>query len=151
MTATVSRWREPSILPGFGLALGITVTALSLIVLIPLAGLFIIDTLFTEPDLFDTYIALDPSLWWNDGKFLAAIPAALREHPGLKKVLWFASSDESHGNGKEAEQFAQALKRSAPAGLSWHYEPMPEEHHATIYHPAALKAFRALLAPPPAR
>ncbi|MGE7467941.1 sulfate ABC transporter permease subunit CysT [Bosea sp. NPDC003192] len=41
MTATVFRWREPSILPGFGLALGITVTALSLIVLIPLAGLFI--------------------------------------------------------------------------------------------------------------
>ena len=41
MTAAVSRWREPSILPGFGLALGITVTALSLIVLIPLAGLFI--------------------------------------------------------------------------------------------------------------
>ncbi len=41
MTATLSRWREPSILPGFGLALGITVTALSLIVLIPLAALFI--------------------------------------------------------------------------------------------------------------
>ncbi|CAN7210091.1 sulfate ABC transporter permease subunit CysT [Bosea sp. LjRoot90] len=41
MTATVSRWREPSILPGFGLALGITVTALSLIVLIPLAALFL--------------------------------------------------------------------------------------------------------------
>lgn len=41
MTAAVSRWREPSILPGFGLALGITVTALSLIVLIPLAALFI--------------------------------------------------------------------------------------------------------------
>jgi len=35
------RWREPSILPGFGLALGITLTALSLIVLIPLAGLFL--------------------------------------------------------------------------------------------------------------
>ena len=41
MTASVSRWREPSILPGFGLALGVTVTALSLIVLIPLAALFI--------------------------------------------------------------------------------------------------------------
>jgi len=40
--ATASlRWREPSILPGFGLALGITVTALSLVVLIPLAGLFV--------------------------------------------------------------------------------------------------------------
>lgn len=42
MTATRSfRWREPSILPGFGLAFGITVTALSLIVLIPLAALFL--------------------------------------------------------------------------------------------------------------
>lgn len=35
------RWREPSILPGFGLALGITLTALSLIVLIPLVALFV--------------------------------------------------------------------------------------------------------------
>ncbi|WP_186421174.1 sulfate ABC transporter permease subunit CysT [Bosea sp. CS1GBMeth4] len=41
MTASVTRWREPSILPGFGLALGITVTALSLIVLVPLAALFL--------------------------------------------------------------------------------------------------------------
>lgn len=42
MTAATSfRLREPSILPGFGLALGITLTALSLIVLIPLAALFV--------------------------------------------------------------------------------------------------------------
>jgi sulfate transport system permease protein len=40
-TAGVFRWREPGILPGFGLALGITLTALSLIVLIPLAALFL--------------------------------------------------------------------------------------------------------------
>jgi len=24
---------------------------------------------------------------------------------------------------------------------------MPEEHHSTIYHPAALRAFRAVFAP----
>ncbi|MFL6231733.1 MAG: hypothetical protein ACJ76N_01230 [Thermoanaerobaculia bacterium] len=29
--------------------------------------------------------------------------------------------------------------------LHWHYERMPEEKHSTIYHPAALKAFRAVL------
>ena len=34
-------WRRPSVIPGFGLALGITVTWLSLIVLVPLAGLFL--------------------------------------------------------------------------------------------------------------
>ena len=36
-----SGWRQPSVLPGFGLTLGITITALSLVVLIPLAALFI--------------------------------------------------------------------------------------------------------------
>jgi sulfate transport system permease protein len=35
----MGRWREPGILPGFGLAFGVTVLALSLIVLIPLAAL----------------------------------------------------------------------------------------------------------------
>ena len=112
-----------------------------------LAGLFIIDTLLTEPALFDTYIALDPSLWWNSGQFVAAAPAQLKAHTGAAKALWFASSSESRGNGREAKQFAEVLKASAPATLQWHYEPMPEEQHSTIYHPAALRAFRMLFKP----
>lgn len=38
-TANAARWREPSILPGFGMALGVLLAMLSLIVLIPLAAL----------------------------------------------------------------------------------------------------------------
>src|SRR4051812_36205140 len=34
-------WRRPSVIPGFGLTLGLTLAYLSLIVLIPLAGLFV--------------------------------------------------------------------------------------------------------------
>ncbi|MGO4738467.1 sulfate ABC transporter permease subunit CysT [Bosea sp. 2KB_26] len=41
VAVTASSWRQPSILPGFGLSLGITISALSLIVLIPLAALFL--------------------------------------------------------------------------------------------------------------
>ncbi len=37
--AALLRWRKPSALPGFGLAFGITVTALAVIVLAPLAAL----------------------------------------------------------------------------------------------------------------
>jgi sulfate transport system permease protein len=39
-TSTLGRLRRPSVLPGFGLALGTSVLYLGLIVLIPLAGLF---------------------------------------------------------------------------------------------------------------
>ena len=116
-----------------------------------LAGLFVIDTLATEPDLFDTYLALDPSLWWNDGKYLAGLPAALAGRTGKDKALWFASADADHGNGRESTQLAAQLQAAAPAALQWHYEPLLGEHHSTIYHPAALLAFRALLAPPPAK
>ena len=39
--ATSWGWRQPSVLPGLGLSLGITLAALSLVVLIPLAALFV--------------------------------------------------------------------------------------------------------------
>jgi hypothetical protein len=35
-------------------------------------------------------------------------------------------------------------------GLQWHYEPLPEEQHSTIHHPAAMRAFRKGFAPAPA-
>ncbi|WP_102961323.1 sulfate ABC transporter permease subunit CysT [Mangrovicella endophytica] len=40
-TAALSRFRQPSVIPGFGLALGFTLAYLSLIVLIPLAALIV--------------------------------------------------------------------------------------------------------------
>jgi hypothetical protein len=109
-----------------------------------LAGLFVVETLLLEPDLFDTYIAFDPSLWWNNQKLLAEAGERLRARPGLKKTLYFAASRDM---GPLAEKFAEALGRQAPAGLRWHHEKMPDEKHSTIYHPAALRAFRAVFAP----
>ena len=41
------KWKKPSILPGFGLALGFTITYLSLIILIPLAALILKTTSLT--------------------------------------------------------------------------------------------------------
>ena len=106
-----------------------------------LAGLFVVETLLLEPDLFDTYIAFDPSLWWNDHRLVDEAPARLAKI-GKDKTLWFAMS--SDGTGEIADHFAAALAKS---NAQWHYEPMPEEKHATIYHPAALRAFRQVFKP----
>ena len=111
-----------------------------------LAGLFVVETFFLEPDLFDTYIALDPSLWWNNQKLVNGAEEILRTRPDLKKTLYLANSDEP-GIAKVTQQLAAILARSAPPGLHWHHEAMPEEKHWTIYHPAAIKAFRAVFKP----
>lgn len=107
-----------------------------------LAGLFVVETLALEPDLFDTYIAIDPSLWWNDRR----LAQRLRTQPpsgAVKKTLYIAASADG------LPDMDAALKNSlekAP-GLGFSYEAWPGETHATIYHPAALKAFRAVLKP----
>jgi len=50
---TVSSWRKRSVLPGFGLTLGFTLFYLSLLVLIPLSGLFIKSATLSWPQLLD--------------------------------------------------------------------------------------------------
>ena len=109
-----------------------------------LAGLFVVETFFLEPDLFDTYIAIDPSLWWDGQKLIKGAGATLRARPKLEKTLYLASSDE-RGIAEATRRLAEALGQDAPPGLRWHHEKMPGEKHSTIYHPAALKAFREVL------
>jgi predicted alpha/beta superfamily hydrolase len=110
-----------------------------------LAGLFVVETFLIEPDLFDTYIAFDPSLYWNNQKLVNDAAERLRARPKLNKTLYLAqSSDAVEGVG---QRFAEILDKNAPTGIVRHFEKMPDEKHSTIYHPAALKAFRAVFKP----
>jgi uncharacterized protein len=108
-----------------------------------LAGLFVVETFFLEPDLFDTYIAIDPSLWWNNQHLVNDAARSLRARPKLDKTLYLASSNEKE-IAEATQMLAAVLGKNAPSGVNWHYEKMPDEKHSTIFHPAALKAFRAV-------
>ena len=116
-----------------------------------LAGLFVVETLLLEPDLFDTYIAFDPSLWWNGGQLLATAAERIRALPAGTTRLYLATSREPE-LAAVGRRFAGILKAAAtPKTLVWHFRASPEEEHATIYHPAALRAFRLLFAPQSAK
>lgn len=108
-----------------------------------LAGLFIVETFFLEPDLFSTYIAFDPSLWWNDAALVNNAAERLSDPVLRGKTLYLASSSEPE-LAQLTSELADLLTRHAAGAVTSHYEPMPQETHATIYHPAALQAFRTL-------
>ncbi len=110
-----------------------------------LAGLFVVETFLLEPELFDTYVAIDPSLWWNHEALVRSAGERLRARPPMRKALFLASSGD--GNPDQVRRLADVLRAGAFPGLTWHYEPLPAEKHATIYHPAARAAFRLLFAP----
>lgn len=111
-----------------------------------LAGLFVVETFLKEPSMFDTYIAFDPSLWWNNGKLVTDAPALLKGRKLKGKSLYLAGSSNA-GLAEAASKLDAAIKSSNLTDLDWHYTTLPAETHATIYHPAALQAFRLLFKP----
>ena len=97
-----------------------------------LAGLFVVETLFAEPGLFDAYVALSPSLWWNGGRLTRGAPAWLAAHPDVRARLFLAhAADDNLPPG--VDTLAAALRAGAPRGLVWTFEPRPDLTHATIY------------------
>ncbi len=60
-----------------------------------LAALFVVETLLLEPDLFDTYIAFAPSLWWNKGRLVSESSDRLKNWRSNPKTLFIATSSNS--------------------------------------------------------
>lgn len=122
-----------------------------------LAGLFVVDTLLKEPRLFDDYVAVSPSLWWDDRNGLRA--------PGVEGALDGIGLDVAALNGRRlvlavaneggtmqsgVDMLRRALEARAVPGFEWRYvDRSAADTHATILHAAALDSLRALFAAPP--
>lgn len=119
-----------------------------------LAGLFVLETLLDSPQSFDDYIVVSPSLWWRDGAVSKDAQSMLRRDGFSGRRVFIAFDDPAPPPDEAAkdrawqEQLAMAFSTAHPAGLTYHIV-RPGEGHATIYHPAALAAFRWLYATPP--
>lgn len=101
-----------------------------------LAGLFVVETLFASPQLFDTFIALDPSLWWNAGGLAAEASAWLAAHPQLRGRLYVAWAEQEM-IGPGVRVLERALDAAAPAGLQWQVVARTDLNHGTIYRALA--------------
>ena len=113
-----------------------------------LAGLFIVETFFEAPGLYDTSIALSPSLWWNAHALVDAAPARLQARAPQRERLYLSAADETDIVPHVAT-LADALKAHAPATLQWTHEPRPDLRHDNIYRSLAPSLLRRLFAPPP--
>jgi len=104
-----------------------------------LAGLFVIETFFTAPESFDFYIAMDPSLWWNDNFLGKNAETFLSNLPEKDLKLWFAGSG-AEGMSNYTKVVEKALLSNAPTQLNWQYSDEPNEKHSTIYRATKNKA-----------
>lgn len=98
-----------------------------------LAGLFVVETLFLRPQTFDTYIALDPSLWWNNQQWVRQAQERLQTMTGERPRLYVATGEPGQTNAREVGAFAQELQTHAGAVLRWDFASRPDLRHDTIY------------------
>ena len=104
-----------------------------------LAGLFVTETLMVQPDLFDFYIAFDPSLWWNDKYLLKNSGKILTEFTSEPKRFWFAGSG-AKDISKSINNLAKEFEKNAPKNLIWNFSDEPKEKHNTIFRATKEKA-----------
>jgi len=109
-----------------------------------LAGLFIIETYLSEPQLFDGYAAIDPSLWWDKEALSQTASSKIGE--GQKgRTLYLAMAKEQAEQPAAMGRIVAKLESSAQSG--WCLAERPDLTHATIYQQLTPQALQFLLPP----
>lgn len=103
-----------------------------------LSGLFVMETFFLNPEMFDYYIAFDPSLWWNNHSLVSTAKTNLTKL-NTPKILWFAGSSAADIS-VYTKQLADILKTEAQPNLVYTYSDEPKEKHNTIFRATKEKA-----------
>lgn len=116
-----------------------------------LGGLFATEVLLKKPALFNRYIIVSPSLWWDNGSLL-------NQNSALLAAGFDQRTDIYIGVGKEgvtpteiprvmevdANLLADKLKGTKSKNVKVFFDYLPQENHATIMHQAVSNAFKIL-------
>jgi predicted alpha/beta superfamily hydrolase len=94
-----------------------------------LGGLMMFYSLLAHPDLFNAYIAISPSLFWD--KEWTIQQAAEKWKPGtlLNKILFFSDGSEGGQFHKDAVSMDSLLKKNKLQNLKFKYVYYPDESH----------------------
>jgi len=113
-----------------------------------LGGLTVMNAFFNHTNLFNAYIALDPSLWWDGQRWIKRYQAELSGHNFNKKSLFIAIANNIPPGRdtisilkdttaispipQSVIPFVHILRTTKPAGLRWTSKFYPNERHGTV-------------------
>jgi predicted alpha/beta superfamily hydrolase len=96
-----------------------------------LGGMFVLYTLVNEPTLFKSYIASDPSVWWDNDCVLKMAAAKLRALP-FQNTTFFIAGRDIDMTAMKIDSLELILKKEAPASLKWKLNVYPDETHSSV-------------------
>lgn len=115
-------------------------------------GLFTLHALLTHPERFDAYAALDPSLWWDQGKLAefarqhgAAGAQSLAKPPQLYTAFASKPRKENTFHLSEGKRFQEETAVTLDKeGIRTQVRFFPDEVHGTVAPPAIFDALKVL-------
>jgi predicted alpha/beta superfamily hydrolase len=107
-------------------------------------GLTAIHALSTHPDMFNAYLAVSPSLWWDNGAYLRTASQHLPPSGTPKKFLFVADSPEADPFPTYIKALLDSLGTRKAANLEWSHSYYPNETHGSIAAKAYYDGLRFL-------
>lgn len=127
-----------------------------------LGGLFGLQVLFSEPELFRRYVLVSPSIWWDDRHILEREEAWAAAHDDLAAEVFLAAGErEETATARtwppmpqemtaearmvsNVHELAERLHRRGYRSLQLSTAVLAEEHHTSIFPPALGLGLRRL-------
>jgi len=112
-------------------------------------GLLAIHILITRPEMFNAYIAVSPSLQWNDLRTVRQAKEFFSSHPELNKTLFFSLANEGdtpNPMGDGFQQLQKILKTRAPKNFRWDSARYHDEDHGSTVLRAHYAGLRTVFA-----
>lgn len=97
-----------------------------------LGGLFAIYALTSRPEVFNGYLAISPSLWWDDQALVKASQPFFAAHQDLRADLYMTMGDEGQAMLGGAWKLSAVLEEAKLPDLRWQFKRSIEEDHGTI-------------------
>lgn len=105
-----------------------------------LVGLLATEILYKKPELFDNYIIVSPSLWWDNQSLLKRQPKAYT----TEKNIYIAVGKEGKVMEDDAKNLYTTLNADKTKNTSLHFQFFEAQNHGDTLHLAVYAAFEAL-------
>ncbi|MBZ4034338.1 alpha/beta hydrolase [Flavobacterium sp. 17A] len=114
-----------------------------------LGGLLETEILLKKPSLFNKYVIVSPSIWWDNGSILNLDSPILKENFNPKTEIYIAVGKEGltptaipRVMEVDANLLAEKIQFSKSKNIKIYFDYFPEENHGSILHTAVANAFK---------
>ncbi|MGE0130485.1 MAG: alpha/beta hydrolase-fold protein [Blastocatellales bacterium] len=105
-------------------------------------GLFAIHAFLTRHDVFNSYIAVSPTMGWDNHLLSRKAEEFFKGRKELNKTLYLTLANEGGDARVGFDRFKAILAKNKPKGFEWGAMLMEDEDHGSVVMPSHYHGFR---------